>query len=788
MFTIVDSMLLRPLPFAHPERLTDLWSAQLEQGRHRTTVSYPDFVDWRANARSFETMAGVQSRSLTFSDTNEPERVEGAAVSAGLFAMLGIAPALGRDFVAADDSPGAPAVVILSDDLWQRRYHADPAVIGRSLTLNGQPSTVVGVLPPRVKFPFNQVAWIPLAPVAHAARRADRDLQVFGLLRPGVSRQQAHDELNAVARRLADTYADNDGWSALVRPLVEYYVPNEVRLVTLTALGAVTLVLLIACANVANLLLARATVRSREMALRSAIGASHLRIARQLLTESTLLGVISAPLGVAVTFIGLGLFNSAMTFDDVPYIYVGWHIDARTLAFTVAVAFATGLVFGLAPAMQFSRPNLNDALREGGRTGAGGGRNRVRNLLVVGEVALSLVLLVGASLFMRSFLNLQLASGGFDTAQLLTLRIYLPGESYEQDGAKGRRVSDIVSRIEGLAGVEAAAASNLVPLDGGGGVSRLEVEGVATEAGRERRTFFAGVTPHFFRVLDLPMIRGREFTEAEGEQAVRLALVNVSFARRFLAGSEIASTAPDANRLRGAADLGAIDPVGRRFRLLDAESGTDWLTVIGVVPDILVDEISDREPTPGVFLTYPHQETPNTGLIVRTTQPPASLTSAVRAAIRESDPALPVFGAQTMEELRRLGFWQFELFGWMFTTFGALAIVLASVGVYGVLAYSVSQRTQEIGVRMALGASAEAVRRMILAQGLRLAAVGIAFGLVGAFGITRVIGTLLYDVTPTDPISFGLVAVVLAAVAAAASYLPARRATHVDPVVSLRGE
>jgi predicted permease len=552
-------------------------------------------------------------------------------------------------------------------------------------------------------------------------------------------------------------------------------------------MGAVTLVLLIACANVANLLLARATVRSREMALRSAIGAGRRRLLRQLLTESSVLGLASAPLGVALTFVGFGLLNSAMTFDDVPYIYTGWRVDSRTLAFTIAVALATGIVFGLAPALQALRTDLIEVLREGGRTSAGGVRNRLRNLLVVGEVAGSLILLVGASLFMRSFLNLQAASAGFETEKLLTLRFYLPGEGYEPPGAKARRVADIVRRVEALPDVEAAAASNLVPLDGGGDSSRIEVEGIADEVGRDRLTSFAGVTPHFLRALAVPVIRGRDFTEAEGDTLAPVAIVNVSFARQFFASAVAESPPSLGGRLRGAADLGAIDPVGRRIRLVDAE-GYQWLTIIGVVPDIMTDEFGAEKTEPAVFLTYPHQEVPALGLIVRTARPPATVTSAVRRAIRASDPAIPVSAAQTMEELRRLGFWQFELFGWMFAIFGGLAIFLASVGLYGVLAYSVSQRTQELGVRMALGASAETVRRMVLRQGLRLAAVGIALGLAGALGITRVIGTLLYNVTPTDPLSFGLVAALLTGIAALASYLPARRATRVDPSVALRGE
>jgi len=790
MFSVLDSTLLRPLPFAEPERLTDMWSAQLEQGRRRTSSSYQDFVDWRSSAQSFDAMAGVQFRSLTFSDTDEPERVQGAAVSAGLFRLLGIAPALGRDFVEADDRPGAPGVVVLSDDLWRRRYNADPGVVGRAMTINGRPSTVIGVLPPRVKFPFNQVAWVPLAPLAHASKRDERSLQIFGRLRDGVTRDQAHAELNAIARRLAETHKENDGWSTVVRPLVDYFVPNEVRLVSMTAMGAVTLVLLIACANVANLLLARATVRSREMALRSAIGAGRMRIVRQLLTESGVLGLAAVPLGIGVAFIGLGLLNSAMTFDDVPYIYAGWHIDTRMLAFTIAVAVATGMIFGLAPALQASRPNLVDALREGSRSGTGSARHRARSVLIVGEIAVSLVLLIGASLFMRSFLNIQQASAGFDAADILTLRFYMPGEAYEAGGVKDTRVADIVRRVGSLPEVEAAAASNLIPLDGGGDVSRLEVEGLTVEAGRDRRTFYAGVTPRFFDVLGLPIVRGRALSEGEADTRAPVALVNVSFARRYFAGDQPAPATATAEtpRLRGAADLGATDPVGRRIKLLDAVSGTEWLTVVGVVPDILVDEIGDQEPAPAVFVSYGHLETPNTGLIVRTSRSPALVTSAVRAAIKASDPGIPVFAVQTMEDVRRLGFWQFELFGWMFATFGGLAIVLASVGVYGVLAYSVSQRTHELGVRLALGASPATLRRMILGHGLRLAGIGIGIGLIGALAITRVIGSLLYDVTPTDPVSFGLVTGVLVTIAAMASYLPARKATRVDPLTSLRAE
>ena len=393
--------------------------------------------------------------------------------------------------------------------------------------------------------------------------------------------------------------------------------------------------------------------------------------------------------------------------------------------------------------------NLVTALR--GRSGDGGVRSRARHILVVAEVALSIVLLVGAALFTRSFLNLQRADTGFDPAPLTTVRMFMPGQPYQVDGAMARRVDDVMRRLEAIPGVQAAGASNLIPLDGGGDVSRVDIEGAEVEPGREPRLFFAGVTAHYLDALGVTAVRGRTFTAAEAETRSGVAVINVSMARRHFAprdGTGVPTLAP--NRLAGAGALGAIDAIGRRFRLIDDPSA-GWFTVIGVVPDVMIEEVGEREVTPAAFVPYPYQPTPNTGIVVRAAGDPAALTPQIRAAIRASDPALPVFAASSMDELRRKGFWQYTLFGQMFGTFGVLALVLAVVGVYGVLSFSVSQRTQEFGVRMALGAEASDVRRMMIRQGLRLAAVGIAIGVAGAFGVTRLIGTLLYDVTAHRP-------------------------------------
>jgi putative ABC transport system permease protein len=787
MFGVVNGTLLNPLPFHDADRLVTVQSTQQERGIRRGGLSVPDLHDYQEGSLALEALAGVSNRSLTFSDTDEPERVLGAAVSWRLFSMIGIVPALGRDFNANDDRLGAADVVMLSDELWRRRYNADPVVIGRAVTINARPYTVIGVLPPRVKFPFLQVAWVPLAPLLGAETRQSRPLEVFARLAPGRTLDQAREELTGVAARLARSYPENDGWSVQLDPLRDYYMPADVRLVMLTAMGAVTLVLLIACANVANLLLARATTRAREMSVRAALGAGRGRIVRQLLTESVLLGAASAPLGIALAAVGIRAMRAGVPADDVPYL-IDFQLDARTLIYTVGISAITGLVFGVTPAAHAVKGNLVTALRDGGRAGDAGAKNRARHLLVVAEVALSIVLLVGAALFARSFLNLQRADTGFDPGPLTTVRLFMPGAPYEADGVKARRVTDVVERLEALPGVRAAGASNLIPLDGGGDVSRVVVEGVATDPGREPRLFFAGVTARYLDALGLSTVRGRTFTAAESQSHSGVAVINVSMARRHFAPASGAGVPPlAADRLAGAAELGSLDPVGRRFRLLD-EPSQPWFTVIGVVPDVMIEELGEREVTPAAFVPYPYQETPNTGVIVRADGDASGLTPQIRAAIRASDPSLPVFAASSMDELRRKGFWQYALFGQMFGTFGVFALVLAVVGVYGVLSFTVSQRTQEFGLRMALGAEPGDVRRMMLGQGLRLAAIGIGVGIVGAAVVTRLISSLLYGVTATDPLSFAGVIALMFGVAATAAYLPARRATEVDPMVALRAD
>ena len=768
IFSVVDGVLLQPFPYPDPDRIVILNSTNQRAGVNRSGLSWLDLRDVRDQTTTLSTLAAFTGRSLTVSDgTSEPERFNGAAVSSSLFGLLGTPPALGRDFTADDDRVGAERVVMLSDEVWHLRYNGDRSIVGRSISINGFPHTVIGVMPPKFMFPETQRLWVTLAPYFESTARDVRALQVFARMKPGVSVEQATTDVAGVVGRLATTYPNqNEGWGAVIRPLRDWMIPEQVELVILAMMGAVTLVLVIACSNVANLLLARASVRHREISIRAALGAGRLRIIRQLLTESAIIGLLSAPLGIVLAKATLALLDRGVPPDSIPY-FIHWALDGRSIAYTIAVSLLTGLVFGMVPALHATRSNLQDSLKEGARGSTGGRRAWMRNGLVVVEIAMSLVLLIGASLFVRSFLNLQNATVGFDTAPLMTLRFYLPGASYEPVGAKERRVQDIVRRVEGLPGVQAAFASNFVPLGAGGGGGTVIVEGKTVARGEEPGMTFIGATPRMRQTLNVALTSGRDITESEETTRTPVALVNQTMAKQLWPTE---------------------DAIGRRFRLTGDET-PDWFTVVGVVADFRHGQGTNTRPIfPSAYVPYSFAPTLNTGLVIRAAGDPAQLTTAVREQIRLADATLPVFQVRTMEDLRQFSFWQYKLFGWMFSTFGAVALLLAAVGVYGVLSYSVSQRRQEIGVRMALGAGRGDVLRLVIGQGVTLAAIGIVAGVVAALGVTQFIKTLLYNVTASDPVSFALVATFLAVVAIVASYVPARRAMGVDPIIALRND
>jgi putative ABC transport system permease protein len=766
IFSIVDGVMLRPYPYDDPDRILVLGTIKQPDGE-TAGVSVPDLRDWKAASRSFSSIAAVAGRSMTVTDgTGEPERYLGARTSWNMFRLLGTSPVLGRDFAESDDRPNAPGVVILGHAVWANRYQSDPGLIGRSLLVDGKPHTVIGVMPPGFAFPENQKLWVPLEPQAANDPRDGRYLFTFGRLGDNVNHEAALADLETIAARLGREFpVTNERWHARIQTLHEAFLPDDVTLVLGLMMAGVTLVLFIACSNVANLLLARAARRRRELAVRVAIGAGRWRIVRQLLTESVVLGLASVPLGLALALIGTRLIQAQIPPEDIPY-YVTWTIDLRSLGYAITVAVSTALVFGLVPAVQATKRELQDGLREGAR-GNTGTRALVRNALVVAQVSLALVALVGALLFVRSFRNLDNATLGFDTSSALTLRFYLSGDRYLPNGAKSRRVEDIIARVEALPGVEAAFASNWIPISGGGGGGPIEIEGRAQDARQRPEVSVIGVTPHVHRTLGLRVRSGRDFEEPDFYRYV--AVINEAMARRVW---------PNDN------------PIGRRFRVWTDEGSRNWLTVIGIASDARLFGIDpgDREAPAAAFAPYPQGESFSTGLTVRTAGDPTAIAGAVRSAIRASDPDLPISFVETLENVRRLAFWQFGLYGWIFGTIGVVGLLLASVGVYGMLAYSVSQRTQEIGVRVALGAGRRHVLKLVVGQGLALAAIGVGAGLVLAAVGTPLARSLLYNVSPLDPLAFGAVATFLLVVAVVASYVPARRATRVDPLVALRDE
>ncbi len=766
IFSIVDGVLLKPFPYEDPDRIVVVSSQNQPQGIDEGGMSHLDLIDLRGQSKTLSRIAATQGRSLTISDGGEPERYVGAAISWDLFPLLGVAPILGTGFTAEHDRPGGGGVVLISHAVWTNRYHSDPGVLGRRILVNGTPAVILGVMPERFEFPEVQKLWIPLGPFVAKDTRNARNMFTFARLVPGASVDQVRAELKTLTSTLAAQYPDtNANWGAYPQTLRQVFIPPDVSLVIWMMMAGVTLVLFIACSNVANLLLARAAARRRELSVRTALGASRGQVIRQLLTESVVLALAAIPLGILLAEVGTRLIEGAMPREQVPY-YIQWQVDWRAFAYTLVVTVTTAVAFGLFPALQASRGNLHESLKEGTR-GNSARRSLLRSTLVVVQVSLALVSLVGALLFVRSFSNLDSYNVGFDVAPLMTMRFYMPGEPYVPVDAKLRRVQDIVERVERLPGVGAAFASNMIPVSGGGGGGQVVVDGAPTEKGREPFIDFIGVTPHFHRTLNVT-VRGRDFTDAEGWARTPLAIVNETMAQRFWPGR---------------------DAIGGRFRMLDNSEATDWFTVIGVAPDIKHDEIDpEGQPSSAVYVPYAYQQTLNTGLTIRVAGAPAAITSAVREQIRGSDPNLPVFQARTMDEARRLGFWQYELFGWIFGTIGVVGLLLASVGVYGVLSYAVSQRTQEIGVRVALGAARRDVLRLIVGHGLILAAIGVGIGLVLAPVGTWFGRTLFYNVSPFDPATFAFVSVFLLAVAFLASYLPARRATRVDPVTALRGE
>ncbi len=767
IFSVVNSVLFRPLPYSDPQRLTMIWENHLERGGpEREWASPADLKDWREYPQSFEHVAGLLGWGPTLTGRDEPEDLQGAAISYDTFEMLGITPALGRSFSEDDDRPGAERVVVLSHQLWQRRFSSDPAIAGKGLMLGGQSYTVAGVMPRGFVLPIltNSEIFTTTGPILAGSKcgRGCVILRVIAKLKNGVTLEAARAEMNAFAAQIAQQYPDsNSGVGALLVPLHEQVV-GDVRLAMLVLLGAVALVLLIACANVANLLLSRAAVREKEVAIRAALGASRSRLIRQHLTESLLLAVVGGAFGLLVAFWMVEVLVSFAPKGTPRLEEIA--IDTRVLAFTFVIALLTGLAFGVAPALLSSRTNFNSSLKEGGRDARASARgNRVRSALVVAEVSLALMLLVGAGLLIKSFVNLQHVDPGFTARGALRLDVALPRVRYAEPTRAAAFFKQLLDRVEALPGVEAAGGVSSLPLSGGGTDTSFLIEGQPQpEPNREPVSLFAKVTPDYFRAMGIRLLRGRLMADGDSTDAPKVAVISDEMSRRYFADD---------------------DPLGKALLF----GSKDRREIVGIVSDVKFFGLNlDARP----MMYFSEQQFPARGmsLIVRTSGDPMALATAVRSEVQTLDRDLAVSNVMPMEQLVNASLAEPRFLLLLLGVFAGAALVLSVIGVYGVVSYSVAQRSHEIGVRMALGAQAGDVLKLVLGKGMVLVGGGVAIGLGGAFVLSRIVESLLFGVGARDLATFALTAVVLAGVALGACFVPARRATKVDPMVALRYE
>ena len=779
IFSVVNSLLLRPLPYRDSERLAIIWTHSPGANVAQDWPSPGQYSAIKSQNTVFEETAIAVGGSVNLTGQSAPERLGVVRTSSAMFSLLDAQPLIGRAFEPAEDAPGKPPAVILSYGLWQRRFGGDPQVIGQPLTINGHSYTVVGVMP--AEFSLSNEVMPTVAAVAQAdmllplpltaedlTQQGDENYNLLARLKPGVTIAQAQAELDSVTRGLEQQYPDrypaSRRFSFSVRPLLEQVV-GDIRPALLVLLGAVGCVLLIACANVANLLLARAAAREKEIAIRTALGAGRWRVVRQLLTESLLLAFLGGGLGLLIAVWGLdGLrwLNSG----NIPRLQnIG--IDGRVLVFTFAVVLLTGLLFGLAPALRSSQVNLSETLKEGGRSVAGSGHHLLRSLLVITEMALSLVLLIGAGLLIRSFARVQQVAPGFAPQNVLSLRLSVVGTTYAEEPRRSMFYQQLWERIRQLPGVESAGGAAILPLSGSISWGSIGIEGYDQASGQSLiQTDQRVATNGYFETMGIPLIKGRFFTEQDTSQSTKVAIIDENMARTYW---------PDA------------DPVGKRLKRGGVSSDSPWLTIVGVAGNVKQYALDADS---RVALYTPYQQEPYSTMYVtaRTAGNPLGLAAAVTQVARAMDPNVPVYDIKTMEQrlsdsLARRRFAMFAL-----GLFALVAMLLASVGVYGVMSYTVAQRTREIGIRVALGAKTSDVLKLVVAQGMSLAVIGVGTGLAGAILVTRVMASLLFKVSAMDPVTFIAIAVLLTGVALLACYVPARRAMKVDPMIALRYE
>jgi putative ABC transport system permease protein len=778
IFSVIDAVLLNRLPYPNAARLVMVWEQQPERGWYRNIVSAANFLDWRKQNHVFTEMAAIDESTFDLSGNGEPLEVRGEQVSANFFSVLGVQPAVGRTFTPEEDRPGGPRVVVLSNTLWKQRFGGDRGLVGREIDVNHLHYTVIGIMPPALYFPpwgDRAEMWIAGLDLTRP-ERTWHDYLSIARLQPGVTFHHAQAEMDTIARRLAAEHPDQKGWGVQLVNLHDQVVGNT-RPALLVLLGAVGMVLLIACANLANLQLSRLAAREKEIAVRTALGARRIRIARQLLTESVLLAIAGGGLGLLLASWGVKFLVMVAPQDTPGLGQVS--VNTGVLAFTFVLSLTTGIAFGLAPALGASRVDLNRSLKESSRGSTpGAASHRLRGILVGAEFALALMLLAGAGLLIKTFVALNKVDLGFEPHQVLTMRIALLGPGYAQKNRQAEFFRELLRRVESLPGVKSAAAidSGGLPPDGGNGDGFLIAGRPVPPPNETPDAVYRVISPNYFRTLQIPLLKGRTFTEADNQDALHVAIINEKIARDYWPGGS---------------------PIGSQLVFPGVEAGFPGtakqqptrFTIIGIVKGVRNRGL-EKQPEEEVYVPYnqyPSFYVPRT-LVVRTSLDPRQMASAIRHEVAELDPDQPISDIRTMDEVvaQAQAGHRFPMV--MMGVFAGLALALAAVGIYGVMSYSVAQRVHEIGIRMALGAGRRDVLRTVMGDGMRLAVAGVAVGLLGGLAVTRGMSGLLYGVRPADPLTFVAVSLTLASVAVVASYIPARRAAKVDPMVSLRHE
>lgn len=764
IFSVVDAVLLRPLPVSDAGRLVWIWANSPSRNLAYAFTAYSTYAEWKAGSTSFASMSAYSPGSATLGVSNDrdndAERVDLMRVNASFFPMLGVYPVAGRNFLAEEDQPGAPKVAMLSHGLWERRFGGARDIVGRGIDLDGETVRVIGILPRGFEFPVKAAdIYLPIASsTAHAVRGAP-SVGVYGRLRPGVPIERAQAEIDAVSLRLAATYPEMRGRGAQVW-LVRDFVVRDVRLSLWALFGAVGLVLLIACANVANLLLARASARQREIALRTALGAARRRIVSQLLTESLILGLCGGAAGAALAATGIGLL-SHLGPEKIPYLQ-NVALNGRVCAFAALACFVTSMLFGLAPALTGVRGGIYETLKQGSSAaGESRIRNRFRSSLVVAEISLALMLTMGATLMMHTLLRLQANSPGFEANGVLTASITLPALKYSSAPQRIAFFQTLLNRLRSAPGVQAASMVSLIPLGGSNTGLNLLIEGQPAPRPEETPIFWRRVVdPSYFRVMRIPLLRGREFSEQDGG-ASRIAIINETMARRYWPGA---------------------DPIGKRFGLINS-----WYTIVGIVGDVKFTALT-KEADAEFYEPYRQAPFADMTLAVRATSAPLDVASTLREVVRQTDPNQPVSRVKSMQEYVSEAMGMPRLSALLLAGFGGTALLLAVIGIYGVISFSVARRTREIGLRMALGAGGRQVVSMVVLQAAALAAIGVALGIGGSLALTRLIQGMLFGVDARDPLTYLGVSGLLMGAATLAAYVPARRAARIDPAAALRSE